>query len=199
MDKSIALSKLRSWRSRILADGVAMALCFGILVAPAMAQSVPAPNSRDPDSVWFACSASPQGSCAEVLVRAIREARLKIVVETADLGPRAVAHALCSDVRRGIDVEIVQTPACEAEGANQGRGPPAAQCDPNYRIDSPQTMVIDRKVVVQSFFRPPPVSAAPRPIDHLLMNMNPISAVAYADSLESRSHPLEAQICRSSQ
>jgi sugar-specific transcriptional regulator TrmB len=197
MAKSTAALMSARRRRCILAHTLPIVLCAGTLAAPATARAGPPPDSPDnPVSEWFACSSSPQGGCAEVLVRAIREAQQKIVVETADLGPRAVAHALCSDIRRGIDVEIVRTPACAVQGANQSSQPRLTQCDPNYRIDIPQTMVIDREVVVGSFFGPPPASAAPRAIDHLFMDMNRISALAYSESLERQSHPLEAQRCR---
>ncbi len=98
-------------------------------------------------------------------------------------------------MRRGIDVEIVQAPAC---GTQQGSLRPT-ECDPNYRIDSPQTMVIDGQVLVRSFFGPPAAAAAPRPIDHLFIDLDRMSALAYSDSLQRQSHPLPAQSCRWSQ
>lgn len=121
------------------------------------------------------------------------------MVEAADPGPRSVLHALCSDAGRGVDVEMVQDrDACEIPGGNDRSRLPR-QCAPNYRIDSPQTMVIDRKVVVRAFFASPPAAAAPRPIDHLLIDMDPTAAAAYSDAWENQSRPLQAPVCRQPQ
>jgi len=182
------------WRGAILADALATAICASIFAAPAMAQSIP-PSDSAGHSSWFSCTASG-GNCTDVLVRAIRLANNSIMVETADLGPRSVVHALCSDMRRGIDVEVVQdSSGCEPHGSDTGQRLPAVRCDPNYQVDSPQTVVIDGKTVVRSFLGSTPRYAAPRPIEHLWLTMDRISALAYSDTWRGRLHPLQARAC----
>ena len=131
----------------------------------------------------------------DVAVRAIRLARNTILIDESALGPRPVLHALCSAVRRGVKVEIAQEPACRSEQPAASGKSHAAVCDPNYRVDSPQIMVIDQSVVITSFFSNPPSSLAPRPIHHLWLIRNPISALAYADTWKPRLRPLQRGLC----
>jgi sugar-specific transcriptional regulator TrmB len=73
-----------------------------------------------------------------MLVRAIRLADKTILIETGDLGPRSVEHALCSDTRRGVDVEIVRDSAdCDSHLADAGHQRPAVQCEPNDKVGHP--------------------------------------------------------------
>ena len=178
-----------------LAAAALLILFASGLGGPAIDQATWAqePVSEGP---WFTCS-SDWGTCSDVMVRAIRLARTTIVVKSPDLGPRSVVHALCSAMWRGIDVGIVQD-AHVCAAANSGVGPQglAVQCDPNYKVDRPQTMVIDATMVIESFFSSPMSSTAPRPVRHLSLIRNRVSALAYLNTWHGHSQPLGPALCR---
>lgn len=180
-------------RHFLVAMVLATALAYG-LGAAAIDQPISAEEPSSEDQ-WFSCS-SELGTCADVMIRAIRMARTTIVVESQDLGPRSAVGALCSAKRRGVDVSLVQDrPVCLSGNPGAGRENASAQCDPNYKLDRPQTMVIDSRVIIRLFFSAPANSGAPRPVRHLLLVRNRISARAYLIVWDHRPRPLEPTLC----
>jgi phosphatidylserine/phosphatidylglycerophosphate/cardiolipin synthase-like enzyme len=161
-----------------------------------MVHAVPRRHSDLDKSLWFSCSSS-DGGCSHVVTRAIRMARRTILIDSSALGPRPVLHALCSAARRGVrvDVEAARQPVCLMPGTATGGKSRATVCDPNFKVDSPQTMVIDGKVVITSFFASTASAGVQHPINHLLLIRSRVSALAYADSWERPRRPLQPEIC----
>jgi hypothetical protein len=185
------------WRfpdCHIVAVAALLMLFADGLGGPAIDQSTWAQESVS-EGPWLTCS-STSGTCTDVMVRAILLARTTIVVESSDLGPRSVVHALCSAMWQGVDVRVVQDPSvCSVAKSGAGQESLDAQCDPNYRVDRPQTTVIDANVVITSFFSSPMSSTAPRPVPHLSLIKNGLSALAYLDAWQGRSRRLGPALC----
>ena len=110
----------------------------------------PAPHSETlfDEHPWFSCD----GGCAPVLNDAIALARESILVKGYRIGPRQVRRALDQAEAAGVNVRTITE-----HGPSQYAGSAVPQDsrldDPNYVVDRPEVVVIDKRQVITVFFR----------------------------------------------
>jgi len=173
--------------------GLILVAAGSALAAPGSSLAIHIPDLAHQEQSWISCSSS-HGGCSEVLIRAIRMTHKSIIVHAPDPGP-GVVHALCSDMQRGIRVEVVsEDSACNTTGGSKGEA--QVQCNPAYSAGVPQMMIIDDRIVVRSFFgSTPTVVGTPAMIDHVSMVIDRVSALAYSRLWRPHARPLGSEYC----
>jgi phosphatidylserine/phosphatidylglycerophosphate/cardiolipin synthase-like enzyme len=108
-----------------------------------------APHSETPfnDPPWFSCDRG----CATVLNNAIALARKSILIKSYRMEPREVLRALAQAKADGVKVQTSaeRGPSLYADSA----AAQDSEKDPDYAIDRPEVVVIDKRQVITVFFR----------------------------------------------
>jgi phosphatidylserine/phosphatidylglycerophosphate/cardiolipin synthase-like enzyme len=122
---------------------------FLVVVAWSQQCLASAPHSETSfdDPPWFSCDRG----CAAVLNNAIALARKSILIKSYRMEPREVLRALAEAKAEGVRVQTVaeRGPSLHADSAAaQG-----SERDPDYAVDRPEVVVIDKRQVITVFFR----------------------------------------------